>query len=106
MNNVKMINNWTVYKNSTIFYRKVKRMKLTFTQSENVRRTTDSIIKLEIVKEAKREVVATALTKLILRDDEVASNLREIAASIARTSSDKSRIKHAKRLLERANVKY
>lgn len=100
--NIKL--NWTVFKNSTQFYKRVK-TPLTFTQAENVRRTTENMIKLEVIDETKRDRVAAALARLILSDSEVASNLREIAASIARTHSDKQRVKNARKLLARAKVK-
>ena len=97
--------NWTVFKNSAVFYKKVKETLLTFTQSENVRRTTETMIKLEVIEEKSRDQVAAALTRLILSDYEVASNLREIAASIARTKTNATRIKNAKKLLAQARIK-
>lgn len=96
--------NWKVFKNSTQFYKRVK-TPLTFTQAENVRRTTENMIKLEVIEETQRDRVAAALTRLILSNNDVRSNLREIAASIARTSDDKTRARNARKLLAQAKIR-
>lgn len=101
----KFNNNWKVFKRSILFYKNVKKTVLTFTQSDNVRRTTDNMIKLEVIDSSERDRVAAALTRLILTDIETRSNLRDIAASIARTNSKKERIKNARKLLRKAKIR-
>lgn len=102
--NVKSMLNWTVFKSSKQFYKRVDTA-LTFTQSENVRRTTENMIKIELIDETQRDKVAAALTRLILSDEEIAANLRELAAGVARTYDNKTRIKNARALLKRAQIK-
>lgn len=79
--------------------------KLTYTQAENVRRTTDNMIKLEVIDESDAKKVALALTRLIISDEEVKSNLREIAASIARTKQERVRVRNARLLLKKAKIR-
>ena len=90
--------NWKVFKSSVQFYKSVRTV-LTFTQSEIIRRTTDNLIKLGLIEEKQREEVAKQLAKWVLKNQSIASNLREIAACVARSKSKNERIKNGKKIL-------